>query len=152
MNLGSKGPGPVKISRSYISQATKAAAHPVRTQILKALRQGERSTVDLEGLTGESRYNLYHHLNALEQVGLVGWKMRDNKTKLYFLRTPKKPEVAVLIFSEADIREKRRIFERMLDVLSEFEGEPIPYSDKISSVEICLNYSWDDKTAGEDEK
>ena len=84
-----------KPSRSYLNPTTKAVAHPVRSQILRALKEGDLSTVELEKITGETRYNLYHHLSALEQVGLIDWTMRDNKTKLYQLRTPETPDVTV---------------------------------------------------------
>lgn len=62
--------------RSYIRSATKAATHPVRSSILKSLKDSPKSTVELEEVTGEARYNLYHHLNSLEDVGLVEWKPR----------------------------------------------------------------------------
>ena len=75
----------IKTKRSYINPVTKAVTHPVRSIIIEALKEGDKSTVELEKITGENRYNLYHHLNALEQVKLIGWKMLDNKTKLYHL-------------------------------------------------------------------
>ena len=133
-----------KTSRSYIRSATKAATHPVRADILKALKEGDKSTVELEQVTGETRYNLYHHLNALEQVGLVGWTMKDNKTKLYHSETPNTPEVAVVILSEADIKGKKEKFNKLIDALGEVEGEVIPNADKITSAEICLYYTWEE--------
>ena len=60
-----------KPMRSYIKTATKAATHPVRSSILKSLKDSAKSTVELEEITGEARYNLYHHLNLLEDVDLV---------------------------------------------------------------------------------
>jgi len=95
-----------KPMRSYIKTATKAATHPVRSSILKSLKDSAKSTVELEEITGEARYNLYHHLNLLEDVDLVKWKLKDNKTKIYSLKKPKRPQAAVLIFDEDDIKEK----------------------------------------------
>lgn len=134
-----------KRERSYIRSATKAATHPIRAQILKGLKEREMSTPDLEALTGEARYNLYHHLNALEQVGLVGWTMRDNKTKLYHAEAPQNPEAAVIIISEEDIRIKRELFAALLDVLSAIEDKPVPHPEKIRNAEICLYYETDTK-------
>jgi len=129
-----------KVMRSYIASATKAAIHPVRAQLLKALKGGEKSTVDLEQLTGEARYNLYHHLNALEEVGLVGWTMRDNKTKLYSLKTPEAPRAAVVVLDHKDIEQNRRRFDRVMDLLSDIEGEKIPNRENVVRAEICLYY------------
>jgi len=147
--MGSDKSGPDKnrreressFGRSYIAMATKAATHPVRASILKLLKEGDKSTVDLEKLTGEARYNLYHHLNALEQVGLVGWEMKDNKTKLYHLERPKKPEAAVIVFSEDDIREKPEEFKALLQAIARMEGEEVPRGEQIVSAQICFNYS-----------
>jgi DNA-binding HxlR family transcriptional regulator len=134
-----------KDSRSYISSVTKAATHPVRSQILKALKEGDKSTVELERVTCETRYNLYHHLNALEQVGLVNWTMRDNKTKLYHASTPNTPEVAVIILSEEDVAAKKGEFQNFLATLGALEGEVIPHPERIKSAEICLYYDWEEK-------
>jgi DNA-binding transcriptional ArsR family regulator len=134
-----------KTSRSYIRPETKAAAHPVRAQILKALREGEKSTVDLEKVTRETRYNLYHHLNALEQVGLIGWTMRDFKTKLYHAKTPATPGVAVIILTEDEVREKKEKFKSLIETLGALEGKDVPDADKITSAEICLYYSREEK-------
>ena len=132
-----------KTPRSYIRAATKAATHPFRASILKSLKEGDKSTVELEQVTGEARYNLYHHLNALEQVGLVGWTMKDNKTKLYHLKTPNAPEVAVIILSEDDVKGKKEKFRKVIDALGEVEGEAIRNAGKITSAEICLYYTWE---------
>jgi len=130
-----------KSSRSYIRLATKAATHPVRAQILKALKTGDKSTVELESITGEARYNLYHHLNALEEAGFVGWKMRDNKTKLYRAKNPLRPDAKVLVFDKNDIKGNEKRFKALLDVLADIEGEDIQDVDKITDAEICLYYS-----------
>lgn len=134
-----------KPSRSYISPTTKAVTHPVRSQILRALKEGDKPTVELEDITGETRYNLYHHLNALEQVGLVGWTMRDNKTKLYRLQTPEAPEVTVTILTEDEVRANQAKFKAFLDTLGGLAGEPVLNADKITGAEICLYYTWRDK-------
>ena len=131
-----------KPMRSYIKTATKAATHPVRSSILKSLKDSPKSTVDLEAITGEARYNLYHHLNSLEDVGLIEWEMKDNKTKIYTLKAPNRPEVAVLIFDENDIKRKPKEFRAMIDTMSAMEGNEIPHGQKIIKAEICLYYEW----------
>jgi len=137
---GAGAPTLNKPSRFYISPTTKAVAHPVRSHILKALKEGEKPTVELEHITGETRYNLYHHLNALEQVGLVGWTMRDNKTKLYRLQTPETPEVTVTILTEDEIKANREKVKILVEALAELAGEPILNADKITGAEVCLYY------------
>ena len=58
-------------SRSYTDGTIKAASHPTRQIILKHLQKIDSSTLELEEITGENRYNLYHHLAVLENIGLV---------------------------------------------------------------------------------
>jgi len=136
------------MTRSYISPETKAVAHPVRAQILKALKEGDKSTVELEAITGETRYNLYHHLNALEQVGLLGWTMRDNKTKLYHAKTPDNREVTVIMLAEEDVKAKKEQLEQLVKVLGVLNENKLPAADKITHAEICLHYKREDEKKG----
>jgi DNA-binding transcriptional ArsR family regulator len=142
-NLRKKvGPKP---ERSYINTATKAATHPVRSMILKSLRDSPKSTIELERITGEARYNLYHHLNLLEQVGFVHWELGDSKTKIYSLQKPRRPEVAVIIMDESDVEEKPKEFKAFLDLMGQMEGRDIPHRNRIIKAEVCLYYDWDKK-------
>ena len=134
-----------KPMRSYIKIATKAATHPVRSSILKSLKDSAKSTVELEEITGEARYNLYHHLNLLEDVDLVKWKLKDNKTKIYSLKKPKRPQAAVLIFDEDDIKEKSEEFKSLINVLSKMEGRKIPHKDKVIKAEVFLYFPWSEE-------
>lgn len=129
-----------KGARTYISHATKAAAHPVRWTILKALQQSEKETVELESLTNESRYNLYYHLNELEKADLIEWKMRDNKTKIYRLKAAERPKVAVILLDSEDIQGKPKEFDALIDALSAMEGQEIQLRKDIVKAEICLYY------------
>jgi hypothetical protein len=128
--------------RQYIEDAIKAAAHPVRATIIKALHESEKATTDLESLTGESRHNLYYHLSALEKENIIEWKMRDNK-KIYNI--PTRPILAVVLLPSDKIKEKPKDFDILIDALSALDGQEIPYRDKIVKAEICLNYSWADE-------
>jgi len=136
---GSSGSYPPKLGRAYIRSATKAATHPVRARILKGLKEGEKSTTDLEELTGENRYNLYHHLNALEDVGLVHHVVMENR-KVYQVTRPENPQVAVIIINTEEITEHREQFYHMLDLIGEIQGEYIPHREKITSAELCFYY------------
>ena len=135
-----------KIMRSYIQSATKAATHPVRSSILKSLKESPKSTVELEETTGEARYNLYHHLNFLQDVDLIEWDLKDSKTKIFSLKKPKRPQAAVLIFDNDDIKKKRIEFTQLIDALVAMEGQEIPHKDKIVKAEICLYFPWSEET------
>jgi len=137
----SKRVGP-KLMRSYIQSATKAATHPVRSSILKSLKDSPKSTVELEEATGEARYNLYHHLNLLEDADLVEWNLKDSKSKVFSLKKPKKPQAAVLIFDKDDIKKNQKDFTRLIDAVIAMEGQKIPHKDKIVKAEICLYFPW----------
>ena len=131
-------------ARTYLAHAVKAATHPVRREILKSLKKGPQSTVELEGELNESRYNLYHHLDVLSSAGLVkeSSSKGGGKTRHFALREPKRPELAVLLFDEAELRQDPKGREHLLDALEELEGKPIPHRDKVISAEIQLRYPW----------
>lgn len=147
-NKDSKSRGPETTGekrRKYIEDAFKAAAHPVRGKILKALQESDKTIAELERLTGENRYNLYFHLSKLEKEHLIGWKMQDNKTKIFHRRSVAKPDVAVVLLNRDEMRRKPQAFDALVDALSALEGQEIPYRDKIVKAEICLYYSWIDE-------
>lgn len=127
--------------RSYAADAIKATAHPTRALILKALRGQSRSTAELEDLTGENRYNLYHHLDVLQQVGLVGFRMGESRMKEFHLQKPKRPDTAYLQLERDDAEDGEK-FERIVDVLGETYGVEIPNLHKITRIRIILNYPW----------
>ena len=130
-----------KGARTYINYATKVALHPVRSTILKALQGSEKSTSEMESLTNESRYNLYYHLNALEKAGLIDWKMKDNKTKSYSLKSQDTPKVAAIFLNNDEIKSKQKEFNALIDALSQMEGQKIPSKKDIVKAEICLYYA-----------
>ena len=131
-------------ARTYLAHAVKAATHPVRREILKSLKKGPQSTVELEGELKESRYNLYHHLDVLSSAGLVkeSSSKRGGKIRHFALKEPKRPELAVLLFDEAELKHDPKGREHLLDALEELEGKPIPHRDKVVSAEIQLRSPW----------
>lgn len=128
-----------KPERTYIRSVTKAAAHPVRANILKALKEGEQSTLDLESVTGENRYNLYHHLNILQDAGLIDHKIFENK-KMYYSARPENPESFVAIIGEDEISRHKKEIHKLIDAVNNMEQGPVPDPDRIERVEIYFNY------------
>lgn len=141
---GDKGARRTSAGRSYASDAIKATSHPTRTQILKALREKSLSTVELEQLTGENRYNLYHHLSVLEQVGLVSFRYGESRTKEFYLRKPKRPETAYLHLDRQDAEDCDKL-ERLIALLRELFGDEIPNLDRVTRARILLGYPWSAK-------
>ena len=129
-----------KGARIYLKSAVKAASHPVRSKILKTLKAGSMSTPDLEEAVGENRYNLYHHLDVLIESDLIHEIDSGKKSKYYQLNTPKKPNVAVFIFTEEDFIKDFSTWNKMLDGLEKIEGGKIPIRGKITQAEIHLSY------------
>jgi DNA-binding transcriptional ArsR family regulator len=127
-------------ARKYIEGAIKAASHPVRDQILRSLKNGPLSAVDLEEMLGQSRYNLYHHLDVLAQTDLVTELDTSGKTKQYKINAPSKPEVAVFLFNEDDLLKNIGIWNKLLQGLEMIEGEKIPHKEKIKEVQVHLKY------------
>jgi DNA-binding transcriptional ArsR family regulator len=129
-----------KGARTYLKSAVKAASHPVRSKILKKLKAGSMSTPDLEEAVGENRYNLYHHLDVLIESDLIHKIRSGKKSKYYQLNTPKKPNVAVFIFTKEDFIKDFTTWNKMLDGLEKIEGGKIPIRGKITQAEIHLSY------------
>jgi DNA-binding transcriptional ArsR family regulator len=126
--------------RSYTADAIKAASHPTRQAILKRLQKGGCSTVELEKITGENRYNLYHHLSVLEQVGLVGSRLLG-KVKEFFLKKQRKPETAFIQLERDDPEEKEQL-DRLLDVVEELLPDEIPHLKKAKRARLILSFPW----------
>jgi hypothetical protein len=79
----------------------------------------------------------------LESVGLVKAEIGDSRTKIYSLKEPRRPEVAVFILDEHDIKNRPNEFRNLLDSMKAMEGKEIPHTDKIVKAEICFYYDWD---------
>jgi DNA-binding transcriptional ArsR family regulator len=127
-------------SRSYMSDVVKAAAHPTRQAILKALEKEPRTTVELEETTGENRYHLYHHLSVLEGAGMVGSKV-VGKAKEFSLLQPKKPESVYLELDSADPEERDKLA-ALLDAVRSITDDRIPQLEKVTRARLMLSYPW----------
>ena len=119
----------------------RATSHPTREEILRELKDGPRSTLELEDATGENRYNLYHHLSVLEEAQLVRSEVISGRTKVFALRTTKRPEVAFVVLDGKDDKEAR-VLERVLEVLQKGIGEEIPRADEIRRAKMVFYYPW----------
>jgi DNA-binding transcriptional ArsR family regulator len=127
-------------SRSYMSDVVKAAAHPTRQAILKALEKDPRTTMELEETTGENRYHLYHHLAVLEGAGLVSSKV-VGKAKEFSLLQPRKPE-SVYLQLDGDDPEEREKLTALLDVVRSITDDRIPQLEKVTRARLMLSYPW----------
>ena len=127
--------------RSYASTAMRATAHPTRETILRALQEKPLSTVELESITKESRYNLYHHLATLEQLGLVGHRIGEGRTKEFFLLQARKPDVAYLLL-DAKVPEEREMLQEILEVLDRHIPGKITSISKIHRGKLLFFYPW----------
>jgi DNA-binding transcriptional ArsR family regulator len=126
--------------RAYTSEVVKAAAHPTRQGILKALEKDERTTVELEEITGENRYHLYHHLSVLEEAGLVASRI-VGKTKEFSLRKTKKPGAVYLQLDGDDPKEKVKL-RTLLNAVKKVTDDEIPHLDRVTRARVMLSYPW----------
>jgi DNA-binding transcriptional ArsR family regulator len=128
-----------RVGRAYPDETLRAATHPTRQTILKALQESERSTTDLEELTGENRYNLYHHLAILEQAGLVGHRLKDSRSKEYYLRKPSRRQSAVFQVSREETPSHAG-WEALFRALAQLTGEEVPRPRRVTSATVVLTY------------
>jgi len=136
--------------KQYIDDVLIAIAHPVRTKILKALKESPKTTSELIKITGVSdRRHLYYHLDELSgsnkkknktPVKLIKAEKINKKTNLYSL-LPLKTYKAILVLDSEDIEKKPKEFSEFIRAMSDMEGEKIPNVKGIARVEIVIHYS-----------
>jgi DNA-binding transcriptional ArsR family regulator len=99
---GAKSSLPLGTHRVTDLAQVRALADPLRLRILGALGSKPRTTKQVADLLGEKPTKLYHHIEALERVGLIGLKeTRPNRGTLekYYQAVAAKFQVAVSTLS-----------------------------------------------------
>jgi DNA-binding transcriptional ArsR family regulator len=82
----------------------KVLADPLRVRILESLGLEERTTKQVADLLGEGPTKLYHHVEALERVGLIRMtRTRQNRGTLekYYQAVARRFEADSRLFSES---------------------------------------------------
>lgn len=130
-----------KVSRSRRLQTDpyiKAASHPTRQTILKSLQENDAlTTVELQELTGENRYNLYHHLAKLQDAGLVDFELEDSRAKRYHLSSDK-DTVERFFYLEPSDSQARRTISELLMVLAGSSESTLPSTEDVESVSVIF--------------
>ena len=116
----------------------KAASHPTRQTILKSLQENDAlTTIELQELTGEDRYNLYHHLAKLQDAGLVDFELEDSRAKRYFLSSDE-DRVERFVYLERSDTKARRTISDLLMVLAGSSESTLPRPVDVESVSIIF--------------
>ncbi len=116
----------------------KAASHPTRQTILKSLQENDAlTTIELQELTGEDRYNLYHHLAKLQDAGLVDYELEDSRAKRYFLSSNEDTTERFIYLERSDSKARRTISE-LLTVLAGSSEITLPGSEDVESVSLIF--------------
>ncbi|MFQ5921391.1 MAG: winged helix-turn-helix domain-containing protein [Anaerolineales bacterium] len=116
----------------------KAASHPTRQTILKSLQENDAlTTIQLQELTGEDRYNLYHHLAKLQDAGLVDYELEDSRAKRYFLSSDE-DTVERFFYLERSDSKARRIISELLMVLAGSSESTLPGAEDVESVSVIF--------------
>ncbi len=127
--------------RALVSSSMSATAHPTRELILRTLKEGPQSTLDLEKVTGENRYNLYHHLSVLEDVPLITSSIGEGRSKVFELYNPKRPEVAFVVLDSRD-KEEAKALKKILKLLDKETAEGVPHWRDIHRSKMVFYYPW----------
>ena len=93
----------------------RAAAHPVRLQLLQRLAEGPRCVGDLNELVPVSQPTLSQHMGTLREAGLVACHARANR-RCYYLVQPGLVRSLLATLSEDHPREaptREEVFARM---------------------------------------
>ena len=128
-----------KRDRVHTPESIKAAAHPTRQTLLRILKERDHSTIELERRTGESRYNLYHHLQKLQEVGLIGSRLADGRAKTYFLADEGLTGDQFYQLDRSRLKYPTQLA-HALEALSEALGQEIPDHQKVKSLSVFVEY------------
>ena len=116
----------------------KAASHPTRQTILKSLQGNDAlTTIELQELTGEDRYNLYHHLAKLQDAGLVDYELEDSRAKRYFLSSNEDAAERFIYLERSDSKARRTISD-LLMVLAGSSESTLPNTEDVESVSVIF--------------
>ena len=131
-------------SRAYADEAIRAGSHPTRRTILKSLQESDCTTIQLEQITGENRYNLYHHLAILKDAGLVDTRLVDGRIKKYHLRRSERPQA---VFFQVSLEEqgRSRRWDTFMQALQALVGEEVPQLRQVDQIAVMLSYPWSEK-------
>jgi DNA-binding transcriptional ArsR family regulator len=129
-----------KRDRVHTPESIKAAAHPTRQTLLRFLKERDHSTIELERRTGENRYNLYHHLQKLQEVGLIGSRLSDGRAKTYYLADEGLTGEQFYQLDRARVHDPRKL-DQVLEALSEAIGREIPDPQLVKSLSVFVEYS-----------
>jgi DNA-binding transcriptional ArsR family regulator len=105
---GRKARGGARQARSLTLsdlRQVKVLAHPLRVRILEELCTAERTTKQVAQRLGEKPTKLYHHVEALERVGLIRLaRTRQNRGTIekYYMAVARQFRADSRIFSAAD--------------------------------------------------
>lgn len=131
-------PKPAESRRLQTDPYIKAAAHPTRQSILKSLQENDGlTTLELQELTGEDRYNLYHHLAKLQEAGLVDYELHDSRAKQYFLKADEDTVDRFLHLDSAEAQDVELI-SKLLELLAESSDVTLPDLADLESVSLIL--------------
>ncbi len=129
---------PSRSRRLQTDPYIKAASHPTRQTILKNLRENDAlTTIELQKLTGEDRYNLYHHLAKLQDAGLVDYELEDSRAKKYFLSSGEDTVERFFYIEGSDPKTKQALAE-VLKVLAGSSDSTLPGSEDVESVTVIF--------------
>jgi DNA-binding transcriptional ArsR family regulator len=115
-----------------------AASHPTRQTILKNLQENDSlTTIELQKLTGEDRYNLYHHLAKLQDAGLVDFELEDSRAKKYFLKSDEETTERFFYLEQGDSTARKTI-SQLLMILAESSESTFPGAEDVESVSVIF--------------
>jgi ArsR family transcriptional regulator, repressor of sdpIR and other operons len=81
-----------------MNEAFKALADPTRREILRLLRQGEKSAGELAAPFDISKPSVSHHLAALKQADLIASR-REGQQIIYFLNTTVVEDLLAIVWN-----------------------------------------------------
>ena len=135
--------------KQYLSTALRIASHPIIREILKILKNGDSlSTSEINKILNIDRFNLYHHLQKLKEYNLIDTDTKKSfgKKIYYKMHIEKHPLMAAFSFNKQEIKESKKLINKILDAIVEIENFEIPNRNKMSMIEINISYDYSKET------
>lgn len=127
--------------RLYATPQTTLINHPTRQKILEVLAaESSKTTKDLEQQISVNRMNLYHHLNLLEQEGLVETTTKKREKHFQIASSTGQPAMLNLKVKLPAAAQKRKEFLDLLTQTLQLADQILPAINLKSLV--SSEYEW----------
>ena len=128
-----------KGKRQYADPDATLFTHPTRAKIIDLLKDGKKTTGELESLIGENRINLYHHLNLLESEAIVTSTIA-NRQKIFEISKDNIPDPQIIIIKIPNLKNIQEEVMNSFSKIFSLVNDPQTVPKSLSGKKIILEF------------